>query len=67
MQKKRQTFQAFFGKALLADILEKRGPTAGPQTNFFGQRIITVISVITIGLSCVPKIPVMAIGKFAQM
>ena len=37
--------------------IDQRGPTAGPraifgpQTNFFGTRIITVISVIMIGLN----------------
>ena len=53
-------------------ILDRRVLTAGRRTNFFGPRIITVISVITIGLPCVPKIlnksgNSMAVRKFAQM
>ena len=40
--------------------LKQRGPTVGPRTNLFDPRIITVISVITIGLPCVPKIPDMS-------
>ena len=43
----------------LPNLLDQRGPTAGPQA-YFGPQIITAISVITIGLPCVPKIPDMS-------
>ena len=51
--------------------LKHRGPTTGPRATFC-PRIITMISVITKGLPCVPKIPNvsgnnMAVQKFAQM
>ena len=70
----RLTFDSNFFEAvkvLYRHSVKQRGPNAGQRANF-GTRIITVISVITIGLPCVPKIPNMSgnnitVQTFAQM